>query len=240
MNDPRLIERLSGTDLYRDDVPLPETMRSDVVLLDIARRMDMDTMERLEVVKPPLQKRNGPLVAVAAFALVIVVGLAGALLVSRDGNNEPANPTTTAAPATTIAPVVIDIGAAAPTQVQNDQTARGTIEFAGNAQALFEGGAYSVEIQMDIEADTNSPTVSVNLLSIDGEITPTGITSDGDTFTPTLVWTPDGDKVVITMVGRGVSVPDTRPTVVVSVQETASSDPVEFVLTTASGSGRAG
>jgi hypothetical protein len=136
--------------------------------------------------------------------------------------------------------VVIDIGAAAPTQVQNDQTARGTIEFAGNAQALFEGGAYSVEIQMDIEADTNSPTVSVNLLSIDGEITPTGITSDGDTFTPTFVWTPDGDKVVITMVGRGVSVPDTRPTVVVSVQETASSDPVEFVLTAASGSGLAG
>lgn len=206
----------------------------------------MDTMERVQTVKPPRQRRNGPLMAAAAFALVIVVGLVGALLISANEGTEPANPTTTAAPSTTAAPpttaavVPVDITAAAPTQVQNDQASRATIEFAGNAQALVEGGAHVVEIQMYIEADFLSPGVSVTLLSINGEITSTGVTDEGDTFTPTWAWTPDGDKVVVTMVGRGVSIPDTRPDVVVSVQETDSSDPVEFVLTAEAGSGRPG
>lgn len=139
-----------------------------------------------------------------------------------------------------MAAIGIDIGAAAPVQVQNDQASRAIIDFAGNAQALVEGGAHVVDIQMDIEADFVSPGVSVRLLSIDGEITSTGITENGDWFTPTWAWTPDGDKVVVTMVGRGVTIPDTRPAVVVSVQDTASSDPVEFVLTAAAGSGRPG
>ena len=93
---------------------------------------------------------------------------------------------------------------------------------------------------MEIEANTNSPTVRVNLTSVDGVITSTGETDDGATFTPTWSWTPDGDKVVVTMVGRGVRVPDTRPTVVVTVQETSDSEPVEFVLTAPSGSGLPG
>jgi hypothetical protein len=247
MNDSRLIERLADTDLYRNDRPLPETMRPDIGLLEIARRTDMDTMERVEVIKPPQRRRNGPLMAAAAFALVIVVGLAGALLATRGEDTEPANPTTTEAPPTTteappttVATVPVDIDAAAPTQVQNDQASRATIEFAGNARALVESGAHIVEIDMYIEADFNDPGVTVNLLSTDGEITSTGITDEGDTFTPTWSWTPDGDKVVVTMVGRGVGIPDTRPAVVVTVQETPSSDPVEFVLTAAAGSGRAG
>lgn len=127
-----------------------------------------------------------------------------------------------------------------PVQVQNDQASRAIIDFAGNAQALVEGGAHVVDLQMDIEADFVSPGVSVRLLSIDGEITSTGITENGDWFTPTWAWEPDGDKVVVLMVGRGVTIPDTRPTVVVSVQDTASSDPVEFVLTAEAGSGRPG
>lgn len=139
-----------------------------------------------------------------------------------------------------MAAVGIDIGAAAPVQVQNDQASRAIIDFAGNAQALVEGGAHVVDLQMDIEADFVSPGVSVRLLSIDGEITSTGITENGDWFTPTWAWEPDGDKVVVLMVGRGVTIPDTRPTVVVSVQDTASSDPVEFVLTAEAGSGRPG
>ena len=57
---------------------------------------------------------------------------------------------------------------------------------------------------------------------------------------PMGVFEPDGDKVVVTMVGRGVSIPDTRPAVVVSVQETATSDPVEYVLTAQAGTGRPG
>lgn len=139
-----------------------------------------------------------------------------------------------------MAAVGIDIGAAAPVQVQKDQASRAIIDFAGNAQALVEGGAHVVDLQMDIEADFVSPGVSVRLLSIDGEITSTGITENGDWFTPTWAWEPDGDKVVVLMVGRGVTIPDTRPTVVVSVQDTASSDPVEFVLTAEAASGRPG
>ncbi len=240
MNDSQLIEQLAVTDLYRDDVALPKTMRSDVVLLDITRRMGMDTKERTQVVESPRRRWNGILVAAAAFGLVIIVGLMTSLLTSTDRDTEPANTPTTAAPPTTVAAVGIDIGAAAPVQVQNDQASRATIDFAGNAQALVEGGAHIVDIQMDIEADFVSPGVSVRLLSIDGEITSTGITENGDTFTPTWAWTPDGDKVIVLMVGRGVTIPDTRPAVVVSVQETASSDPVEFVLTAAAGSGRPG
>jgi hypothetical protein len=240
MSDSQLIEQLAVTDLYRDDVALPKTMRSDVVLLDITRRMGMDTKERTQVVESPRRRWNGMLVAAAAFGLVIIVGLMTSLLTSTDRDTEPANTPTTEAPPTTVAAVGIDIGAAAPVQVQNDQASRAIIDFAGNAQALVEGGAHIVDIQMDIEADFVSPGVSVRLLSIDGEITSTGITENGDTFTPTWAWTPDGDKVVVTMVGRGVTIADTRPAVVVSVQDTASSDPVEFVLTAAAGSGRSG
>ena len=252
MNDSQLIERLASTDLYRNDLPLPETMRPDVGLLEIARRTDMDTMERteqVEVVKPPRRRWNGPLIAAAAFAAVIVIGLVGALLASTNEGTEPANPTTTEAPpttvttevpTTTVAPLPVDINAGAPTQVQNDQASRATIEFAGNIQALVEGGAHMVEIEMYIEPDFNDTGVTVTLVSVDGEIASTGITDEGVEFTPTWSWTPDGDKVVVTMVGRGVGIPDTRPDVVVTVQETASSEQVEFVLTAEAGSGRAG
>ena len=100
MKDSQLIERLADTDLYRNDRPLPETMRPDIGLLEIARRTDMDTMERVQTVKPPRQRRNGPLIAAAAFALVIVIGLAGALLTSSGNGTDPANPTTTVTPTT--------------------------------------------------------------------------------------------------------------------------------------------
>ncbi len=247
MNDTQLIERLAQTDLYRNDRPLPETMRPDIGLLEIARRTDMDTMEQVQTVKPPRQRRNGPLIAAASFALVIVVGLVGALLIGTDQGTEPASPTpttgpvtTTAPPQTTVAPEPVDIGAAAPTQVQNDQASRATLEFAGNAQALVEGQVHLIEIEMYIEPDFRDSGVTVTLSSTDGEVTSTGLTDDGIEFTPTWSWTPDGDKVVVTMVPRGAGIPDTRPAVVVTVQETGSSDPVEFVLTAESGSGRPG
>jgi hypothetical protein len=75
-------------------------------------------------------------------------------------------------------------------------------------------------------------------LSTEGVITATGITDEGDSFTPTWLWTADGSTVVVTMVGRGVTIADTRPVVVVSVQETASSESVEFVLTAEAGLGQ--
>ena len=93
---------------------------------------------------------------------------------------------------------------------------------------------------MYIEPDFNAPGVTVKLSSTAGEITSTGITDEGVEFTPTWSWTPDGDKVVVTMVGRGVSIPDTRPEIVVTIQETETSDPVEHILTAEAGSGRPG
>ena len=116
------------------------------------------------------------LFVVVIAALLVAPNLGG----SSDVVDEPA-------PTTSVAPSTVDVGAAAPTQTQNDQASRATIEFAGNAQGLVEGGAYMVDIQMEIEANTNSPGITVNLVSIDGVTTTTGITTDGVTFTPTLL-----------------------------------------------------
>ena len=209
-------------------------------LLDASKRRstDMQTQERTTIETHPTRVRRPWVIALAAATVLVMIGLAAVIANTDEPTvvvDEPA-PTVTSLPA--LPPV--DIEAAFPTQVQNDQASRATIEFAGDARALVEGGAHSVEIQMEIEANTNSPTVRVNLMSVDGVITSTGVTDDGATFTPTWSWTPDGDKVVVTMVGRGVRIPDTRPTVVVIVQETPESEPVEFVLTAPAGSGRPG
>lgn len=217
-------------------------------LLDASKRRstEMQTQERMTTeTRRPARVRRPWVIALAAATVLAVIGLA-AIIANLDEPTvvveEPTvvvdEPTPTVTSAPTLPPV--DIESAFPTQVQNDQASRATIEFAGDARALVEGGAHSVEIRMEIEANTNSPTVRVNLTSVDGEITSTGETDDGNTFTPTWSWTPDGDKVVVTMVGRGVRVPDTRPTVVVVIQETPESEPVEFVLTAPSGSGRPG
>ena len=209
-------------------------------LLDASKRRstDMQTQERTTIETNPTRVRRPWVIALAAATALVMIGLAAVIANTDEPTvvvDEPA-PTVTSVPA--LPPV--DIEAAFPTQVQNDQASRATIEFAGDARTLVEGGAHSVEIQMEIEANTNSPTVRVNLTSVDGVITSTGVTDDGATFTPTWSWTADGDKVVVTMVGRGVRIPDTRPTVVVIVQETPESEPVEFVLTAPAGSGRPG
>ena len=203
------------------------------------RSAEMQTQEltRIETPQPP--SRRPWLIAVTAAAAVILIGFL--LIVPNLGGqsdvvvDEPVPTTTPVPPAPSV-----DVEAAFPTQVQNDQASRATIEFAGNAQALVEGGAHMVEIQMEIEADFNDPSVSVSLLSVDGVITSTGITEDGTEFVPTWTWTSAGDQVTVLMVPRGVGIPDTRPAVVVTVQETASSEPVEFVLTAAAGTGRPG
>ena len=209
-------------------------------LLDASKRRstDMQTLERTTTETRPTRVRRPWVIALAAAIVLAVVGLAAVIANTEEPTVvvDDSTPTVTSVPA----PPEVDIEAAFPTQVQNDQASRATIEFAGDARALVEGGAHSVEIQMEIEANTNAPTVRVNLTSVDGVITSTGVTDDGATFTPTWSWTPDGDKVVVTMVGRGVRIPDTRPAVVVIVQETPESEPVEFVLTAPSGSGRPG
>jgi hypothetical protein len=203
------------------------------------RSAEMQT-EELTRPKSPQQRTDRPwLLAASAAAAVLVIGAVIAISTlggSPDVAENPPVTTTSPAPLTPS----IDASAAAPTQVLNDQGSRATIEFAGNAQGLVAGGAHIMDIQMEIEADTNSPAITVHLVSTDGEVTTTGVTSEGDTFTPTWAWTPDGNKVVITMVGRGVSIPDTRPSVVVSIQEAGSSEPIEFVLTAEAGSGSQG
>jgi hypothetical protein len=178
------------------------------------RSAEMQT-EELTRPKSPQQRTYRPwLLAASAAAAVLVIGAVLAISTIGGSPDVAENP-----PVTTIGPAPptpsIDAGAAAPIQVQNDQASRVTIEFIGNAQGLVAGGAHIVDIQMEIEADALSPAVTVHLVSTDGEVTTTGVTAEGDTFIPTWAWTPDGNKVVITMVGRGIAIPDTRPAVVV-------------------------
>ena len=232
MNDAQLIERLAITDTYRDDVPLPETMQPDIVLLDIARRKNMDTKERREVVKAPARRWNGALIAAVAFAVVIIIGAATVLLSNRDDGGEPATPPTTVALPTTIAVQSIDVGAANPIQSINDQGSRVSITFAGNARALAEGGAHAVGIQLDLEGSNElNPGVTVSYLSTDGVVTTEGTSPGGAEVKSNWAWTAD-DKVIVTMTGVGIGIPDTRPQVVVTVQATPTSEPVEFIMDT--------
>ena len=224
-----------------DPALLTDGSAASAGLLSMTRQRSAE-MQTTELTKQETPQRPTPrrwLIPASVAAAVIVIGALVAILAlggSPDVADEGPATTTSVAPPTP----TIDVNAAAPIQVQNDQASRATLEFAGNAQALVDGGAHVVEINMEIEENTNNPGVTVQLTSTDGVITTTGFTAEGDTFTPTWAWTSAGDKVVITMVGRGVAIPDTRPSVVVSVQETSASDVIEFVLTAEAGSGRPG
>ena len=120
------------------------------------RSAEMQTQEltRIETPQPP--SRRPWLIAVTAAAAVILIGFL--LIVPNLGGpsdvvvDEPVPTTTPVPPAPSV-----DVQAAFPTQVQNDQASRATIEFAGNAQALVEGGAHMVEIQMEIEESRLRP-----------------------------------------------------------------------------------
>jgi len=232
MNDKQLIERLAITDTYRGDVTLPETMQPDMVYHDIARRMDMDTKERHKVSAAPVRRWNGALIAAAAFAVVVIIGLATVLLSSGDGGGEPVAPPTTVTPPTTAAVESIDIGAAEPIQAVNDQGSRVTIDFAGDARALAEGGAHAFGLQLDLEGSNDlNPGITVNYLITNGVVTTTGTSPGGAEVKSTWRWDAD-DKVIVTMVGVGIGIPDTRPQVVATVQATPSTDVVEFVMDT--------
>jgi hypothetical protein len=170
-----------------------------------------------------------------AFALVVIIGVATVLLSNGSGVGEPVSPAITQAPITTTAVQSIDIGAADPIQAVNDQGSRVSINFAGNARVLAEGGAYIVGIQLDLEgANELNPGVTVNYLSTDGVVTTTGTSPGGAEVKSTWRWDAD-DKVIVTMVGVGVGIPDTRPQIVVTVQETPTSEPVEFVMDSPAG-----
>lgn len=235
MNDAQLIEQLAITDMYRGDVALPETTRPDMVYPDIARRMDMDTKERRVEVVAPRRRWSGAAIAAVAFAVVIIIGVATVLLSNGSGVGEPVSPVTTQAPPTTTALQSVDVGAADPIQAINDQESRVAINFAGNARALAEGGAHIVGIQLDLGfANELNPGVTVNYLSTDGVVTTEGTSPGGAEVKSTWRWDAD-DKVIVTMVGVGVGIPDTRPQIVVTVQETPTSEPVEFVMDSPAG-----
>jgi hypothetical protein len=242
MNDSQLIERLAATDLYRNDRPLPETTRSDIALLDIARRMEMsvDTKEQVVAVEPRPRKRSSALIAAAAFALVIITGGITVLLTNDGGGTAPADtPTTLAVTPTTVvatpAPAVVeafDIGAADPIQAINDQASRVTITFAGDAKALAEGNVHFFEIEVHLEGSReNAPGATVTYTNNGGQITTSGSSPTGNEMTATWLWFAD-DGLQVTLRGQGISIPDTRPEVVVSVQETASSQLSQFVMDT--------
>jgi hypothetical protein len=124
----------------------------------------------------------------------------------------------------------IDVGVADPIQAVNDQASRVTIEFAGDAQALAEGGAYLFGIQLDLEGSRElAPGVAVTYLSTDGAVTTEGTSPGGAEVRSTWAWTAD-NKVVVTLAGVGIGIPDTRPQIIVTVQATPTSEPVEYVM----------
>ena len=194
----------------------------------------MDTKERVELKAPPRNKRSGPWIAAAAFAAVIVIGLATVLLTSRSDDNGPATPTPTEAPSTTVALADIDVAAADPIQATTDQSRRVTVKFAGDARTLAEGAVHLFEIQvhMDGTEGLGGREFTVTYTNRDGVITTTGTSPNGDEVAATWEWFAD-DGLLVMLTKQ--SLPDTRPEVNVSVQETASAEVIEFVMDSPAG-----
>jgi hypothetical protein len=133
-----------------------------------------------------------------------------------------------------VAPEPIDVGAADPIQAAHDQSRRVTVKFAGNARVLAEGGAHLFEIQvhMDGTEGLGGREFTVTYTNNDGVITTTGTSPNGDEVTATWDWFAD-DGLLVTLTSQNL--PDTRPEVNVSVQETASTEVVEFVMDSPAG-----
>ena len=83
------------------------------------------------------------------------------------------------------------------------------------------------------------PSASVIYLNQEGVVTTSGSSPTGDGMSATWDWFSD-DGLQVTLRGEGVGIPDTRPQVVISVQETASSQPVEFVMDSPASAGSTG
>ncbi|MGI9609017.1 MAG: hypothetical protein ACR2NL_01855 [Acidimicrobiia bacterium] len=208
-------------------------------LLLATKQSSEDSPAPIAVTPRPRQTRSLRL-AVAGLAVAIVIAAFG--LISSLGSSSDVVDDGPLPPPSTVVQTTVpameraeSTSGGEPTQVVNDQGSRAMLSFAGDAKALVDGGAHRVEIHVEIEANTNQSTVTASLTSIDGTIVSTGTYGSDVTFVPTWSWTADGDHVVITMTGRGVAVPDTRPAVIVIVQLTEESTPVEYVLTAASG-----
>jgi hypothetical protein len=171
-----------------DPALLTDGSATSAGLLSMTRRRSAE-MQTTELTKQEVPQRPTPrgwLIPASVAAAVVAVGALVAIFAlggSPDVVDEGPATTTSVVPSTP----AIDVNAAAPTQVQNDQASRTILELAGDAQALVDGRAHVVEIEMEIEGNTNSPGVTVQLTSTDGVFTTTGVTAESDRFTPTWV-----------------------------------------------------
>ena len=109
MNDQMLYDRLARTDAYAPELPVSdETWTPVVAFAEIERRLDMSTQLKPQPTEPPAAPRRSWIPAIAAFAVVIVIGLVVALAFTQNDAPpaEETPPTTDAlSVTTTIAPV---------------------------------------------------------------------------------------------------------------------------------------
>ena len=109
MNNAQLLSKLAAADAYHSEIPLPESIwTDDLALREIERRTAMQTQRTDVTPVPPSRGPRGWVVAVVAFAAVLVVG--AVVLVSADSSAIPpaASSMTTQAPATTQAPTTTE------------------------------------------------------------------------------------------------------------------------------------
>ncbi len=130
MNDTQILEQLSNADVYAPDVEMPASAWSRAATLtEIERRIDMQTHEvKVETPPPaPPQRRLGWLIAAAAFAMVLIIGMAVMLASGSD-------PGTTVPPATEVPPTTV----AVPTTAVAPTTAIQPSDVSAEAQALID------------------------------------------------------------------------------------------------------
>lgn len=141
MNDTDLLTRITETDAYAPHLPLPDGWSSAVAFAQIDRRMDMLTEERLTEGTPVRPPRKGLAVAIAAFVVVILGGLAVGLLGGGTDEVPPVDSPTTIPPVTTTIPPVTTTRVPATTAPTTTTTtavdANG--EVLREAQTLMEG-----------------------------------------------------------------------------------------------------
>lgn len=101
-----MLERLAAANPMPDGAAKPEGLLSATALRDAIgeRRTGVRTQPKIDKTQPPQRRWNGLLVAAAAFAAILIVGIGLAFALRSGGKGQPADrpvPTTTTAPATT-------------------------------------------------------------------------------------------------------------------------------------------
>lgn len=116
MNDAQLIERLSGTDAFEADTPLPDELWTrSIALREIERRTEMQTREDRVIVKPdglpePPKRGGGRwLLRALAGGVAVIIAVVVAAVLLGGGDGEPPgdvtnNPVRTTIPEAPVAP----------------------------------------------------------------------------------------------------------------------------------------